>query len=193
MSKIRVLIASVAVLAFASRSWSQDFQIPKPGPEHEMLAKLTGDWEVSGAGEGKTTYKMMLGGLWLESTFKGKFGGMDFEGRGLDTYDPAKKKYISVWVDSMGTSPLVLEGTYDKEKKTLTMEGEGPMPDGSTGKYTSVTEYVDDDTTNFTLSAGGQEMVKLTYKRVKTADKAKATAKPKAPAKAPAKAKAEKK
>ena len=183
MSKIRVLIASVAVLAFASSSWAQDFQLPKPGPEHEMLAKSTGDWEVSGAGEGKITYKMMLGGLWLESTFKGKFGGMDFEGRGLATYDPAKKKHISIWVDSMGTSPMILEGTYDKEKKTLNLEGEGPMPDGSTGKYTSVTEYVDDDTTNFTLSAGGQEMVKLTYKRVKTADKAK-------DGKAPAKIKA---
>ena len=187
MSKIRVFIASVAVLAFASSSLAQDFQIPKPGPEHEMLAKRAGDWEVSGAGEGKSTSKMMLGGLWLETTFKGNFAGMDFEGRGLDTYDPAKKKYISIWVDSMGTSPMILEGTYDKEKKTLTMEGEGPMPDGSTGKYTSVTEYPDDDTMHFTLSANGNEMVKLSYKRVKTADKAKAGKAPvklKAPAKA---------
>lgn len=177
MSKFRLVIASVVVLAFSTQAWSQE--LPKPGPEHEMLAKRVGDWEVSGAGEGKVTNKIMLGGLWLESTFKGNFAGMEFEGRGLDTYDPGKKKFISIWVDSMGTSPMILEGTYDSEKKVMTMEGEGPMPDGSTGKYKSVTEYPDNDTMHFTLSANDQEMVKLTYKRVKEAAKAKAPVKAK--------------
>ena len=67
------------------------------------------------------TYKMEVGGLWLTSTFDGELGGMKFSGRGFDSYDPAKKKYVAVWMDSMSTSPMTMEGTHDKEKKTTTM------------------------------------------------------------------------
>ena len=45
---------------------------------------------------------------------------------------------------------MVMEGTYDKEKKTMTMAGEGPGMDGKPTKYKSVSEMPDDDTINFT-------------------------------------------
>ena len=41
--------------------------------------------------------------------------------------DPAKKKYINVWFDSMSTAPMIMEGTYDKDNKVLTTTGEGPV------------------------------------------------------------------
>lgn len=167
MRLIQPLFALAVILAFASRAGAQE--PPKPGKEHKELAKMAGEWEVTGEGvTGSSAFKMTLGGLWLESSFKGSFGGMEFEGKGLDTYDAAKKKYVSVWVDSMGTTPLNLEGNFDKEGKTLTMEGEGPGPGGPKTKFKTVTEHVDENTMNFTMSGDGQVMVKFTYKRKKS-------------------------
>ena len=88
--------------------------------------------------KGTMTYKMEVGGLWLTSNFEGEFAGQKFHGKGLDSYDAGKKKYVGVWVDNMVTSPLIMEGTYDKDKKQLTMTGGRPEP-GRTDKFKSVT------------------------------------------------------
>src|SRR6266478_3305581 len=128
---------------------------PKPGPEHDVLKQMEGTWEYTlkmggdakdaKESKGTTTSKMELGGLWLVSNHEGDFGGMKFQGKGMDTYDAAKKKYLGVWADSMGTYPMLTEGTYDKVKKTLTMTSEGPGPDGKMAKYQMVTEFKNRD------------------------------------------------
>jgi hypothetical protein len=74
-----------------------------------MLKKMEGTWEatmnVMGMdAKGTMVYKMELGGLWLTSNFEGEFGGMKFTGKGIDGYDPMKKKYVGTWVDSMSTA-----------------------------------------------------------------------------------------
>ena len=51
----------------------------------------------------------------------------------------------------MSTAPVTMEGTYDKEKKTLTMAGEGPGMDGKPTKYKSVSKMPDDDTIEMTM------------------------------------------
>ncbi len=151
---------------------------PKPGPEHELLKRMVGSWDATvkfGPTEGKgvMTYKMELGGLWLGSEFKGEFDGKPFEGKGLDSYDADKKKYVSVWFDSMITSPMVSEGTADKEGKVLTMLGNGPPgPDGKPSKVKAVTEFKDKDTILSTMSVvdkdgKDQPMGTMTYKRKK--------------------------
>jgi hypothetical protein len=151
--------------------------VPKPGPEHAHLKKLEGTWEATvhfmgGESKGTMTYKMDLGGLWLLADYQGEFGGQKFQGKGLDSYDAGKKKYVSVWVDSMSTTPMLSEGTFDKSGKVLTMIGEGPGMDGKMTKYKSVSEMKDDDTMVFTMSAPGQDgkdqtMMTITYKRKK--------------------------
>lgn len=120
----------------------------EPGPEHKKLKELEGTWDAvmkMGDMESKGTivYKMELGGLWLSSQFEGEFGGQKFGGRGLDSYDPVRKKYVSVWVDSMSTSPMMTEGNYDKDGKVMTMAGEGPGEDGKPTKYRMTTEHKD--------------------------------------------------
>ena len=72
---------------------------PTPGPEHEHLKKLEGTWNAKikmGDTESPATatYKMECGGLWLTSDFCGEFDGQKFQGRGVDGYDPEKKKYV---------------------------------------------------------------------------------------------------
>ena len=112
---------------------------------------------------------MEVGGLWLSSDLQSDLFGQKFYGKGLDSYDAAKKKYVGVWVDSMTTSPLFMEGTYDKGKKTLTLEGDGPGMDGKSTKYKSVSQMPDDDTINFSMFMGDGKDPAFTivYKRKK--------------------------
>lgn len=149
---------------------------PTPGPELEHLKKLEGTWTAkvkTGDDESPATatYKMVCGGMWLMSDFQGQFGDMKFSGQGLDSYDPEKKKYVSVWVDSMSTRPMLLEGTHDKEKKTTTMTGEAPGPDGKLAKHKMVTHMPDNDHMTFTMYivSDGQEnkMMTIEYTRKK--------------------------
>ena len=164
--------AVAAVLAFAPAVRAQE--PPKPGPEHEVLKKMAGDWTLTmkfGGMEtkGTVTYKMDLGGLWLASSLESELFGAKFQGRGMDSYDAAKKKYVSYWFDSMATSPVVMDGDYDKEKKTLTLEGTGPGMDGKPAKYKSVSTMPDDDTINFSMYVGGvaDPAFTIVYKRKK--------------------------
>jgi Protein of unknown function (DUF1579) len=163
-------VALAAALAVPSAR-AQEF--PKPGPEHEQLKKLEGTWDATmkfGGMESKgtMTYKMELNGLWLTSNFEGEFAGAKFQGKGLDSYDPAKKKYVSVWVDNMVTSPMMMEGTYDKDKSTITLTGEGPSPTGP-AKFKSVTHFIDENTINFDMYMGDAKDPAFTiaYKRKK--------------------------
>lgn len=173
MKTTRWLVAVAVVGLLVAPAGAQEF--PKPGPEHELLKKLEGNWEATMkfAGmesKGTMTYKMDLGGLWLTSSFEGEFGGMKFQGKGLDSYDAKKKKYTGVWVDSMVTSPMLLEGTYDKEKKTLTMSGNAPStPDGKPATFKMVTEFKDADTmvANAYMGDGPDPAFTISYKRKK--------------------------
>ena len=146
----------------------------KPGPEHKILEDLVGTWEATmkmGNDEvkGTMTYKMELGGLWLVSTFQADLGGVKMEGKGYDSFDPIKKKYVGVWIDSMSASPLVLEGTADKDGKVVTMTGEGQGQDGKPAKYRTVTERKDKNNITFNLyttgADGKEQTMTITYKR----------------------------
>src|SRR5581483_6237129 len=153
----------LATVTFALLTPAATAQAPvKPGPEHERLKKLEGTWDATvkfmgGESKGVATYKMDLGGLWLFSTFQGEFGGMPFSGRGVDGYDPAKKKYIGAWVDSMDPSIMTSEGTYDEATKTLTMKGEMKGQDGKPALHTMKTVYKDPDTMVWTMAGPGPD------------------------------------
>jgi hypothetical protein len=150
---------------------------PKPGPEFDHLKNLVGTWDAAikfsgGESKGTMTYKMELGGLWLVGAFEGEFGGQKFEGRGLDSFDNGKKKYVSVWVDSMTTTPMITEGTYDKDSKTMTMAGESPGQDGKPTKVKTITTVKDKDHLEFVMFMGGkegkgEEMMTINYTRKK--------------------------
>jgi hypothetical protein len=168
MRLIAVIVAAVLVVP----AWSQE--LPKPGPEHKVLKAMVGTWESTmkvGGREtkGTMTYKMELGGMWLAGSLKSELFGAAFLGKSLDSYNPIKKKYVSLWVDSMSTAPVIMEGTYDKEKKTMSMSGEGPGMDGKAIKYRSVTKMPDADTMEMTMYMGDvkEPAFSVTYKRKK--------------------------
>jgi hypothetical protein len=170
----RFLIVCVLGALAGPAVWAQP---PKPAPEMERLKKFEGNWDATikmGDMESKATatYKIDLGGMWLVGDFQGEFGGMKFQGKGMDTYDANKKKYVSVWIDSMSSSPLILEGNPDKDGKVMTMTGEGPGENGKPTKLKTTSQWTDKDTvvwTMATLDKDGkdQPMMTITYKRKK--------------------------
>jgi hypothetical protein len=152
---------------------------PKPGPQHEMLKDGEGTWDAVAKGpeegppmKGSATAKMVCGGLWLASEFKMDFGGQQFEGRGLDGYDLDKKKFVSVWIDSMSTAPILFEGDYDQASKTMTMTGQGKGPDGKPAKFKSIFKVRDKDHQTFQMFVAGPDgkdnlMMTIEYSRKK--------------------------
>jgi hypothetical protein len=169
---------SVSLLAVAAPALAQP-PMPQPGPEHEMLKKDVGTWDATvemfmdpggapSVSKGTETVSM-LGGFWQVSEFKSEMMGQPFGGRGAMGYDPAKKKYVGTWIDSMTPGYYTTEGTYDPATKTLTATMEGPGPDGAVTKTKETTEWKDADTRVFTMYApdGKSVGMRITYKRRK--------------------------
>ena len=147
----------------------------KPGKEHALLAESEGEWSVTiaspgGDMTGKCVYKMAHNGVWLTSQLEMKMPDGPFTGQGLDTFDPNKKKFVAVWVDSMSATPLILEGDRSPDGKKITMTGKGPAPDGSSVNYKTEMEYVSKDKHVFKMWMGaptGDPMMVATYERKK--------------------------
>jgi hypothetical protein len=168
-------LAALTVACLAGAVAAQE--APKPGPEMAVLKEAEGTWDAlinsqGSESKGVLTSRLGLNGLWLMDQFTGDFSGLKFEGRGATSYDPNKKKYTGIWIDSMTPSPMVLEGTYNAATKTMTMTGMMPMPDGTTAKLTQTTVTKDADTRVFTMSMQDKDgkdfvMLTITYKRRK--------------------------
>lgn len=135
--------------AAAMKAWESYMT---PGDMHKWMASTDGKWEgeivswmapdapPSPASKITAENKTILGGRYQESVNKGNMMGMDFEGRATMAYDNAKKKFVSTWIDNMGTGIMVMEGTYDEASKTLNMSGK--MMDPATGKELDMREVV---------------------------------------------------
>ncbi len=157
-------------------------KMAEPGPEHKMLARMVGTWDctakfyepdatgkvVENTSKAEAKVVSELGGRWFRQDFKGEFAGQPFSGIGFNGYDKAKSQYFGTWIDTMSTSMMIMTGTYDEAKKTLTMTGTFSMP-GMDIKSRHTTEEKDANTVVFTMyhDMGGQEMkaAEITYKR----------------------------
>jgi hypothetical protein len=111
----------------------QMMELATPGEAHKELGRLVGTWRTTnkmwmGPGEptvsnGTSTYKWVLGGRYLQSQHIGDFGGMPFEGMGIDGYDKGQKEYFTLWFDTMGTGFMSLKGRPSTDGKGLTFTG----------------------------------------------------------------------
>ena len=180
MKRVYCLALSIASTLLAPSVFAQEPE--KPGPEHKIFKEMEGIWDAAmflpgapkdaPASKGTHVYKLECGGLWLASKFDGDLGGAKFEGRGIDGYDQSKKKYTGVWVDSLSSSPRLLEGTRDEKTKVLTMTGDQPGPDGKPMKFKTKSVFKDKDHHTFTMYMIGedkmeQELMTIEYTRKK--------------------------
>ena len=141
-------------------------EIPKPTTEHGRMARAEGVWDASvevsigppgtppQLSKAVETNRLCCGGLWLVSEFKSNPGSAPFEGHGITGYEPEKKKYVSTWIDSDLTSPMVSEGAYDAAGMTLTLRG-SMSSKGKTLQWRSVEAWKNDDTRQFTMFMRG--------------------------------------
>ncbi|NIO85798.1 MAG: DUF1579 domain-containing protein [Candidatus Aminicenantes bacterium] len=155
-----------------------------PGQAHQFLAKQEGEWEMAskvwmqpGAppaeSTGKAHGKMILGGRYLQLHHHGTMMGLPFEGVAIVAYDNHLKKFISIWIDNMGTGVSQSTGTLDDTGKVLTEQGE--MYDAMSGhnlKMKTVTTQFSND--KFTMvmyhaMADGKEFksMEMVYTRKK--------------------------
>ncbi|RYZ18574.1 MAG: DUF1579 domain-containing protein [Chitinophagaceae bacterium] len=117
--------------ATQARNW-QTYMTP--GAEQQLLKDANGTWEAEvtmwmspGAPEQKSTMttenKMLLGDRYQQSVSKGEMMGAHFEGISTTAFDNHKKKFISTWIDNMGTGVMTMEGSWDSTTKTINFAG----------------------------------------------------------------------
>ena len=142
-----------------------------PGEPHKKLAKLAGDFTYTSkmwmdpsqepaTSSGTMHGEMILGGRYARSVWKGDMMGMPFEGIATDGYDNMTGKYVSTWMDNMGTGIMYMTG----ECKDNVCTSSGDMIDPMSGqKITSkmVSTWNADGTLKmemFAKDASGKEM-----------------------------------
>ena len=112
-----------------------------PGDIHKMLAASVGKWAVETTmwdplhkdaapdkSMGTSDTKMILNGLFQESTYSGTMMGMPFQGVGIIGFNNSRKLFSSTWVDNMGSGMMYLEGVYDSGSKAIVLKGKMTTP-----------------------------------------------------------------
>jgi hypothetical protein len=156
-------------------------KLATPGAPHKVLGGMEGSWNATTKfwmepnkppteSTGACEQKMILGGRFLQQEFTGDMMGNPFTGIGVTGYDNHTKKYMSTWMDSMGTAILVFEGTASADGKTITQESRYDDPIKGPLKWRSVTRIVDENTHVFEMYETGkrgkeEKMMEITYTR----------------------------
>ena len=122
-----------------------------PNRFHERLGKHIGDWDLELSmkmdpsmapmvSKGTAKISWLFPGKWVKEEVKAAMMGMPFEGLSIMGYNNFKKKYVGMWVDSMGTSLLTMEGNPGMDGKTLYMTG--AMDEPMTGEQDKMTRQI---------------------------------------------------
>jgi Protein of unknown function (DUF1579) len=152
-----------------------------PGEPHKLFSTLAGSWTTTTKewmepgkspteSTGTAEMKMLLDGRFLYQEYNGQMMGQPFSGIGIDAYDNLTKKYVTTWIDSMGTGIFVMEGTASADGKTITLKGSHPEPDGGKMTHRAIWKIVDNNTQTFDMYGahkGGKEtkLLEIAYTR----------------------------
>jgi hypothetical protein len=79
----------------------------------------------------------------------GKVTEMEFKGLATEGYDNVKKKFVSTWIDNLGTMIMVSEGAYDAATRTFTYHTECEMMPGTKTKIRETIKIIDADHRKF--------------------------------------------
>lgn len=121
---------------FDPQAMAEAMKLAAPGPEHEALAKKTGEWttEVSIYSPmmpdmepmkttGTATARTILGGRFLEVVSRGAFMGQPFESVGIMGFDRRHGEYTTIGLDTLGTYWVTGKGKRG-EDGVIRMHGE---------------------------------------------------------------------
>ncbi len=126
-----------------------------PGAAHKMMADEVGTWncvmtfweEPNGKPSkaiSTAVVKMVLGGRYQETNYKGMMMGQPFDGKATLAYNNASKEYTTTFIDNMGTGMMVAIGKYDEATKSMDLKGDMVSPlNGKKTPYREVYTIVD--------------------------------------------------
>lgn len=143
----------------------QMMELGKLNDNHKLLASTAGTWSYvvkmwmdpkgnPSESKGTAVRKAVMDGRYVTGDYTGSFKmpgpdgkmkDMNFKGMSMDGYDNAKKKFVSGWVDNMGTGIYITEGDYDASAKTITYTGEFEMMPGMKSKVREIIKFTDKD------------------------------------------------
>ncbi|MBU0508644.1 DUF1579 domain-containing protein [bacterium] len=134
-----------------------------PGPEHQLLGKMVGEWTCTGKSwmgpdqppmegtPGTAKSEFVFGGRFLKSDYSGDIMGMPFQGVGYLGYDNFRQQYWMTWFDNMTTALFTAYGAASADGTELTLMGKSDDP--MTGEKDKDTKYyykfVDENTMIF--------------------------------------------
>ena len=149
-------------------------QLGTPGEPHKQFAALVGSWTTTTRewmepgkppmeSTGTAEMKILLDGRFLYQEFNGQMMGQPFNGIGIDGYDNMRKKYVTAWMDSMGTGIFLMEGTASPDGRTITLRGSHPEPGGGTMTHRAIWKIIDADNQTFDMYGAhhGQKEMKM--------------------------------
>jgi hypothetical protein len=133
-----------------------------PAAGHAPLQALVGTWSAKttftmGPGVpdqvhgGTSVNRMVLGGRFLEQTYKGTAMGMPFEGIGFTGYDNVRKKYVGSWMDTMGTGIMTSLGTGKPSAARSASVAESYEPSGKKIMWDTILKVLDRDHHTFEM------------------------------------------
>jgi uncharacterized protein DUF1579 len=156
-------------------------KLATPGEPHKQLESLSGSWTTQTKewmepgkppteASGSADMKMVLDGRFLQQEYSSTMMGQPYSGIGITAYDNLRKKYVSTWIDSMGTGIFLMEGTASADGKTITLKGGHDEPGGGHMTHRAVWKIVDSNTQTFDMygtHGHGKEMkmMEITYTR----------------------------
>jgi hypothetical protein len=150
-------------MAPSAEEMKQMMEMAKLNENHKLLATTAGTWSYTvkmwmdpngkpTESTGTAKREAIMDGRYVSGDYTGKFKmpgadgkiqEMNFHGMSMDGYDNVKKKFVSGWVDNMGTGIMTMDGTYDAATKAFTYTGEYEMMPGMKEKVRQVIKMPD--------------------------------------------------
>jgi hypothetical protein len=117
-------------------------KVMAPAAGHARLMPMVGSWKATttvtmapGAPDevsaGTSVHRLVLGGRFLEQTYKGTTMGMPFEGIGYTGYDNAQQRYVGTWMDTFGTGVMRCLGVGRPTDEKIDFVAEAIEPNGN--------------------------------------------------------------
>ena len=154
---------SASAMAPSADEMKQMMEMAKLNENHKLLASTAGTWSYTvkmwmdpngkpTESTGTAKREAIMDGRYVSGDYTGKFKmpgadgkmqEMNFHGMSMDGYDNVKKKFVSGWIDNMGTGIMTMDGTYDPATKTFTYTGEYEMMPGMKEKVRELIKLTD--------------------------------------------------
>jgi len=173
--------ASAPSAADMQKMMEQMMEMSKLNENHKLLSSGDGTWDYTvkmwmdgdtskkpQESKGTAVRKSIMDGRFVQMDVTGKMQmpgpdgkpkEMTFKGHSMEGYDNVKKKFVGTWVDNMGTSITMSEGTYDPATKSFTYTSEVEAIPGMKTPVREVLKLTDNDHMNLEWyeNQGGQE------------------------------------